>query len=84
MTREERLTYAALALVNWEPEYPGQPEPKLVTWFAGEPEGGLSVFHTKEDRDSFSAGKSGPFLRRVTGSEFPQMPMREVNDAHSD
>lgn len=78
MTRDERLTFAALALVDWEPEYPGQNEPKLVTWFAGEPEGGLSGFFKKSDRDSFQNGNDGPFLRVVTGQTFLQMPCREA------
>lgn len=78
MTRDERLTYAALALVDWTPDYPGQKEPKLVVWFVGEGEGGLSGFHSKQDRDAFSRGERGPFLRRVTGNTYRQMPMTKA------
>lgn len=75
---DQRQALAAFALANWEPEYPGQQKPQLVTWFAGEPEDGLSGFYTKEDRDSFQRGSDGPFLRVVTGNTFRQMPVRAL------
>ncbi len=36
-----------------------------VWWDREYSEAGLSGFHTKDDRDRFSAGKPGPFRRRV-------------------
>lgn len=35
-------------------------------WERDEPEVGLLGFHTKRDRDDFSAGKPGRFRRRVS------------------
>lgn len=58
----------------WRPEYPGQVEPTRVAWYRDEPEDGLSGFDTKADRDAFQAGGIGPFIRRVTGNEFNQLP----------
>lgn len=44
-------------------------------WDRDEPENGLLGFHTKADRDAFSAGKTGPFRRRLSadGRAIPQM-----------
>ncbi len=60
----------------WSPEYPNQPKPTLAVWFTSEPEDGMSGFDNEADRDEFNAGGDGPFLRRVTGNEYPQMPFR--------
>jgi hypothetical protein len=35
-------------------------------WDRDEPEEGFLGFHTKKDRDDFSAGKAGPFRRRLS------------------
>jgi hypothetical protein len=35
-------------------------------WRRDEPETGLLGFHYRQDRDDFSAGKPGPFRRRVS------------------
>ena len=78
MNANERKALEALALASWEPEYPGQEKPILKVWFAGEPETGLSGFHSEDDRNNFSAGQDGPFLRRVTGTSFLQMPFRSL------
>lgn len=59
----------------WQPEYPGQIEPERVAWYRDDPETGLSGFDTEADRDAFRAGGNGPFIRRVTGNEYPQMPV---------
>ena len=37
-----------------------------VWWDRDEPEDGLLGFHTKEDRDTFSEDRPGPFRRRVS------------------
>lgn len=37
-----------------------------VWWERDEPEDGLVGFHTVKDRDAFSAGKPGPYRRRVS------------------
>lgn len=58
----------------WAPEYPGQTEPVRVAWYRDQPETGLSGFDTEADRDAFRAGGDGPFIRRVTGNEYPQLP----------
>ncbi|WP_283178652.1 hypothetical protein [Gemmobacter sp. 24YEA27] len=59
----------------WRPEYPGQIEPDRVVWYRDEPETGLSGFDTEADREAFRAGGNGPFIRRVTGNEYAQMPV---------
>jgi len=60
----------------WPPEYPNQSRPKLAVWFADESEVGLSGFDNETDRDAFHEGSNGPFLRRITGNENPQLPFR--------
>lgn len=63
----------------WQPEYPGQQPPTLVAWYRDELEDGLSGFDTKADRDAFQAGGLGPFIRRVTGNEFRQLPFAALH-----
>ena len=51
---------------GWRPEYPEQTrEPSWIWWERGEYEGDLLGFHTKQDRDRYSRGGSGPFRRRL-------------------
>jgi hypothetical protein len=78
MTTDERVAFAALALVDWRPRWDGEKPIELFTWFAGEAEGGLAGFYNEEDRDNFRLGQDGPFLRCVTGSTFRQMPFRNM------
>lgn len=73
-----RKLLVELAVAIWVPEYPGQATPTLAVWFDDEPEDGLSGFHSKEDRDAFARGEHGPFLRRVTGNTFRQLPARSI------
>lgn len=61
----------------WSPEYPGQEPPKLAVWWRDEPETGLSGFDTAQERDEFDAGGAGPFIRRITGNEHPQLDQDE-------
>lgn len=66
------------ALCIWEPIYPGQAIPELKVWYDDEPESGMAGFYTEKDRDSFTAGGSGPFFRTVTARDMPQLPMRQA------
>ncbi len=50
-------------------------------WFTDEPEVGLQGFVTQKDRDAFSAGGYGPFMRVITpegGCDLPQLPIRKA------
>ena len=52
--------------MTWTPEYPGQIEPVWCWWDRDEPEDGLVGFHTVEERDRFSVGGDGAFMRRIS------------------